>query len=65
MHDKSSATHAPMDRDPEVTDFKSDEHKADEAWEREKDIVSGVNKTIEKKLGEGDLKPGDIENLGD
>lgn len=65
MYDKPSATQVPKEKDPEITDFKADEHRADEAWEKEKDIVSGVNKTIEKKLGEGDLNPGDIENLGD
>ena len=57
----------PTQFDPATKDanFKKDELNADKAWEKEKDIVSGVNKTIEKKLGEGNLKPGDIENLGD
>ena len=48
-----------------VPDFKADEAKANEAWNQERDIVSGVNKKIEKKLEKGNLKPEDIQNLGD
>jgi hypothetical protein len=65
MPDKTTHDESVDKAHSETATFNADEKQADKAWEKEKDIVSGVDKTIEKKLDEGDLWPGDIENLGD
>jgi len=57
----------PPDKKPNDATEKFDraEQDASKQWEKEKDIVSGVDKKIENKLEDGTLNPGDIENLGD
>lgn len=43
--------------------FKKEEDKAEQKWEKVKDEISGVDRSLEKKLEEDTVDPEDLENL--